>query len=589
MKAWNLGNTTVRSPLRLQDGLRVLVNSSLHGNLMGKAHQQEFARLLGTAGVVSVVRLKGDQEVDATDLGRKWHGALVKLGFITPNLSGKVDSYGRDKELLPLVVDIPGLTGRPFEATPHGRRLLEAESVSAQQELFLRSLSVMQIPSPIEKRQFKSDFPIFNPLRIVLWIMDDLERRNLDSSLSFEEMRYIVQFVTAQSEVSGAVNQIQELRKRREFAPNKKQFDAEYGESLKGSLDRQSLGTTSDYADANLRYLKATGLFLQKGRGISIAPHRLPLVRQLVQAPFIAKNDASYLQTLWNGAPLPTDHPDQAREAIVAVADSLNSAGEQVDLPKLGDLGTQDLHQTLLDLTDRFDRVQEKQFADQQRNEWQGIVGYLVKLQNPRQRGEPVIPRELLPAYLEWAIWRAFLAIDSLMNPPWEARRFKLDTVTWTPVGTAPGGGADMVFEFSGYVLVVEVTMTTSSRQEAAEGEPVRRHVAETGIRYQVTGKPVFGLFIAPDIDTNTAETYRIGSWYRGDIPSRLDIVPLTLNQFIHLFEAGFKNGATLTPEGLRSLLASCLGSRHEEAPVWKQQIQASVQHLVKQLESRSK
>ena len=56
------------------------------------------------------------------------------------------------------------------------------------------------------------------------------------------------------------------LRKRRAYASNKKQFDAEYGASLKGSLDRQSLSTTSDYADANLRYLKATGLFLQKGR-----------------------------------------------------------------------------------------------------------------------------------------------------------------------------------------------------------------------------------------------------------------------------------------------------------------------------------
>ena len=59
MKAWNLGNTTVRSPLRLQDGLLVLVNSYSHGNLMGKTQQQEFAHLSGDAGVVSVVRLKG--------------------------------------------------------------------------------------------------------------------------------------------------------------------------------------------------------------------------------------------------------------------------------------------------------------------------------------------------------------------------------------------------------------------------------------------------------------------------------------------------------------------------------------------------
>ena len=216
------------------------------------------------------------------------------------------------------------------------------------------------------------------------------------------------------------------------------------------------------------------------------------------------------LRTLWNGAPLPTDHPDQAREAIAAVSDSLNSVGDKVDSTILKTLNTQNLHRILLDLSNRCGRCRERLFANRQRTEWQNIADYLIKLQHPRQRGEPAIPRELVPAYLEWAAWRAFLAINSLMIPPWEARRFKVDTVTWTPVGTAPSGTADMVFEFSGYVLVVEVTMTTSSRQEAAEGEPVRRHVAETRTRYQVSGKPVYGLFIAPEIDTNTAETYRL-------------------------------------------------------------------------------
>lgn len=32
---------------------------------------------------------------------------------------------------------------------------------------------------------------------------------------------------------------------------------------------------------------------------------------------------------------------------------------------------------------------------------------------------------------------------------------------------------------FDDYIIVVEVTMSTNSRQEAMEGEPVRRHVAD--------------------------------------------------------------------------------------------------------------
>ena len=37
MKPWHLGNTTVRSPFRLREGLVALSTSSLQGNLRGSA------------------------------------------------------------------------------------------------------------------------------------------------------------------------------------------------------------------------------------------------------------------------------------------------------------------------------------------------------------------------------------------------------------------------------------------------------------------------------------------------------------------------------------------------------------------------
>ena len=42
-----------------------------------------------------------------------------------------------------------------------------------------------------------------------------------------------------------------------------------------------------------------------------------------------------------------------------------------------------------------------------------------------------------------------------------------------------------MIFEFDDYVIVVEVTLSTNSRQEAMEGEPVRRHVADLVQKYK--------------------------------------------------------------------------------------------------------
>lgn len=58
MKAWYLGNTTIRSPYRLREGLRVLVNSPLHGNLDGRDNESRFAQLLDESGVVDVKRLE---------------------------------------------------------------------------------------------------------------------------------------------------------------------------------------------------------------------------------------------------------------------------------------------------------------------------------------------------------------------------------------------------------------------------------------------------------------------------------------------------------------------------------------------------
>ncbi|MBI5409996.1 MAG: AlwI family type II restriction endonuclease [Nitrospirae bacterium] len=171
---------------------------------------------------------------------------------------------------------------------------------------------------------------------------------------------------------------------------------------------------------------------------------------------------------------------------------------------------------------------------------------------------------------------RTTLAIDSLTNKSYEARRFKVDQ-DFLPVSPAPGGGPDLIFEFEDFVVVVEVTLTESSRQEAAEGEPVRRHVAELAMQYE---KPVYGMFLANRIDSNTAETFRIGVWYnRDDTRMRLDIIPFTLAQFKVFFEAMFKS-RNVQVSAIRALLDACGTSRKDlHAPEWKVEIAQAVQN----------
>lgn len=75
-------------------------------------------------------------------------------------------------------------------------------------------------------------------------------------------------------------------------------------------------------------------------------------------------------------------------------------------------------------------------------------------------------------------------------------------------MGAVPDDGTDIVFEFEDYIIVVEVTMPTNSRQEAMEGEPVRRQVAHLVMS---NNKPVYGVLVANKIDLNTEEAFRLG------------------------------------------------------------------------------
>ena len=121
--------------------------------------------------------------------------------------------------------------------------------------------------------------------------------------------------------------------------------------------------------------------------------------------------------------------------------------------------------------------------------------------------------------------------------------------------------------------------MSDNSRQEAMEGEPVRRHVSDVALQ---GGKPAFGLFIANHVDTNTAETFRNGIWYtKEDLRTRLNIVPLTLKQFRDYFVSVFETGKHVNGE-IIGLIQKCIDGRDEgDAPQWKAWISNGVENAI--------
>ena len=561
MRPWHLGNTTVRSPFRLRDGLVAIDQSSLQGNLRGRDQEIALRQLLGQHGIVEL----GDDETYS--VGRKWRSALSKLGFLYPEVPKALKIS--QNEIGPIDV-----------ITPNGRRLIQAETVPAMQECFLRSLAAYYIPSALEKNY---GFSMFSPLRHTLAVMLELEKAASDSRLNFIEMALVVQLTSSDDDLGKIVAQVLSLRERRAKSDNKRRFDQLERDAAAKTHDYAEQ-TFNDYADTNFRYLKATGLVLSKGRGLTLAPEKHVFIEKLVQDTGVPDSDRSYLIALCNGAALPTDNKDSALVVLEDLLGQLRKRGipyqlkgRPLDTP--GDIAT-----VRHDIEGLLAARNEEEFADRQATEWEEIAAYMELIMTRRysktlSNGDEIeVPRAEAPAYFEWVLWRAFLAIDSLKKKPYETRRFKVDQ-DFLPIGTAPGNGPDLIVEFEDFVIVVEVTLTDSSRQEAAEGEPVRRHVADLAAQY---GKPVYGLFIANRIDVNTAQTFKTAVWYRkDDTRMELDIVPISLEHFKGFFEALFKSGR-IEVGLVRELLDACSRLRPDhEAPAWKREIEKIVQERI--------
>lgn len=579
MTLWHIGNTTVRTPYRLKEALHVLKNSEFHGNLLGTENEEGFARLLNEKSIVKAERIEIGK--DSSDLGRKWRSALGQLGFVVMHL--KIgQKQGIDPKLEPFVHNFPDLSGRPYEITPNGRRLIHAETAAEQQECFLRALVAYRIPSIFETRY---TFPRFSPLRFVLEILLKLEDIGEDPILKFEEMALFVQRRTSENGINNVVSEILNYRQERDLAKNKKKFNNKvFLESTGG--DQTNIRTLYDYSDLNFRYLKATGLFHSKGRAISILPEKHMLIELLLSEGEDFYDDINYVKTLWNGAKLPTDEKEKALEIIASLLIQLEKYDEIFEKKDIKEKSLDELSKIRHQLEVRLQHFKEMEFAKNQSIIWKEIVEFMKAFKTHKRNvtspdGETFsIPGSEMPAYFEWTIWRAFLAVNSLANFPWQSRRFKVDQ-DFFPLSHAPAGGPDMIFEFEEYILVVEVTLTSSSRQEAVEGEPVRRHVAEIAEQFEKTDKRVYCLFIARNIDSNTAETFKIGNWYKkDDTKLPLQIVPITLDDFIDLFEAGFES-RKLKPEKILQLLVSCRALSNRDAPEWKKEISAEIKRLI--------
>ncbi len=578
-KVWNVGNTTVRNPKRIENALKVFVEEGFSGNAKGSEVE---ARLHGKLKERQVLEFDGE----ASDWnGRKWRAAFYQLGFISYEKYSIDDSRLSTEQLFDRISN-KEIT-LPYQVTVAGQKLISASRVPEIEEVYTRQFACYELPNSLE-----TGFPdgSLKPFILFIQVLLLLDQKNLSGLTKLETGLFIQKFQNHTSNLHKDIvddiilfrDELSKCKTPKEQKDLKKKYLNELGE-FSGI---NPLSVAGDYADTTFRYFSLSGLFTRVGDTLVIRNNKKEFAKKLVsdEPKFIYKtNPIEYFKHFYsNSYQIPSDIKEFAlleienlktgirdkQNPLLTVANSISSTS---DLNEIKSVRYQ--------LIEYNNWEREEDFANEQQSDEavKEILAYLSVLNNETVSNPPDIDDK--PAYLEWAVWRSFLAIDEIVGEVHKTRRFPVDE-DFLPRNTAPGHGSDLIFEFESYVLVVEVTLTVSHRQMAVESEPVRRHTVQ--YKQEYPDKDVYCLFIAPSVDNNVAETFRIGVWYKADDEEFVNIVPMSLSDFIGTISILLKK--KYHNSDFRTLLDRCLANRNVRAPQWKKSISKEVNEWSKRI-----
>jgi len=580
VKVWNIGNTTVRNPKRIEYALKVFVDEGFSGNVKGSDREETLHSKLKERGVL-------DYEGNPSDWnGRKWRAAFYQLGFISGQKYKIQDQTYTINHIFNLLQH-PNVE-YPYQLTFTGQKLINTESLPEIEEIYTRQFICHELPNALEK-----GFPSgkLKPFILLLQVLKKLHDQGL-KGLDKDETGFFIQpFRNHDDNLPNTIiNEIKNYRAglaKCKKDQEKKKYRKKYIEELGNYSGINPQSIVRDYSDTTFRYYSLSGLISKQRNRISLRPNKIEFVKELLknEPDFIySKKPIQYFHHFYNNTyPIPIDKKSFAINDIKSlmgiIPDTKNElykeakkVDEAYDLEQL-----QDIRYKLIE----YDRLEkEEDFAKRQNkeDEIKDIIRYLKTLNNEKVDPQPEIDDK--PAFLEWAVWRSFLAINEIVSKVSKTRRFPIDE-DFMPRNTAPGGGADIVFEFNNFILIVEVTLTTSHRQMAVESEPVRRHTAKYMEEYP--DKDLYCLFVAPNVDNNVVESFRAGVWYDGDQERFINIVPMTLSDFNKTIEAFLRSNYRNTD--YKTLLEKCLVYRNVPAPQWKKIISSEIDSWVNKLE----
>lgn len=588
---WTIGTTTVRNPDRLRDGLMIL-KENFEGKEWNLNQQERFFDLLKSRKVYEVGEENYERMTKARkqEHARKWVSVLNQLGFsfayessekpviITKAGNALLKHHELEEEVFLRQLlkyqkpsPLPKQSGDIFshvDILPFVASLkiaYEAGGLSKEEiSIFLNTTirmkdinsAIAQIKeyrvrrSKIEGKVKKKEFYFYTQLnRLEIVFAEEISERfalikKLVSAnkkngnfIASNDGRKLLAVITKGGKGSKTAKakrtqlQIINALKKSQSTTTIKRIFLGYYLPLKAS-------TLKDYADLTARYLRKSGLFSISRDRLVVMSEKEDLIRDLLSRKWPLVNNKNYLGYLWDDTQpvLPSDKEDYLKKHLVTLSKKEKGLFEKVGAREALGLVSEKISagKSILELKQQTKAIEsnllhlkeiEFYYSQSKEDQINDILGfYNLILEKEILGGEAYYP-----AYLEWNTWRVFLAIDTLTNKPYEARGFRLDDEL-QPIHNAPGNRADMVFDYEDYMIVAEVTLSTKANQWSSEIEPVPRHIAK--IQASNKNKEVFGIFIAPEIDTNTILNFFNSRKYSIENSFiELTIIPLTIDQ----------------------------------------------------------
>ena len=388
-----------------------------------------------------------------------------------------------------------------IELTEAGKMLVSSRR---KEEVFLRQLIKFQIPSPYHNPSEKAaNFyvkPYLEIIRLIHYFgslkFDELtifglqliDYRNFDKIVKKIEAFRLKRETTAKSykqyKFMVQMNELQEI-----YASELNTGDTFVRENI-GNSEKKFLTTKAnnmrDYADACVRYLRATGIvnISQVGKSLSIVKEKMDEVEYILnntdRNPVFVDDEDKYLTYLGNPK-LPLLLTDNKKDLVEKLRKEFPEEiiSEQANVFEL----KEKLDDLILEKKNKI--IDEQITSIKDFKQYDEIQDVFTQIENNELYDSSLM--------LEWNVWRGMTMLDGgniIAN-------LKFDDFG-KPMATAQGNMADIVCDYGNFNLIVEVTMATGQRQYEMEGEPVSRHLAKVK---KEQGKDAYCFFIAPKMN----------------------------------------------------------------------------------------